>query len=111
LAEAAKSDTIKPETLKQLSEKTKNQCESFFKNYDEDADRKVTAAMFDLFIKNPGAHQLPTSIKATFAQQHLNGTSFTNMMFAKSFLDDQKELFAFLDHFKKGSEKKLLKDE
>lgn len=111
LMEAAKSDTTKPETLQQLSQNIKKQCEGFFKNYDEDADRKVTAAMFDLFVKNVGTNQLPTSIKATFAQQHLNGESFTKMMFDKSFLDNQKELVAFLDRFKKGSEKKLLKDE
>ncbi|HYV95072.1 MAG TPA: S46 family peptidase [Chitinophagales bacterium] len=111
LLEAAKSDTTKPETLHQLSQKIKKQCEGFFKNYDEGADRKVTAAMFNLFVNNVGANQLPTSIKATFAQQHLNGESFTKLMFDKSFLDDQKKLFEFLDHFKKGTEKKLLKDE
>jgi len=111
LLEAAKSDTTKPETLHQLSQKAKKYCEGFFKNYNEDADRKVTAAMFNLFVNNIGANQLPSSIKATFAPEHLNGESFTKMMFDKSFLDDQIKLLDFLDHFKKGSEKKLLKGE
>ncbi len=108
---AAKSDTTKPETLHSLAQKIKKQCEGFFKNYNEDADRKVTAAMFDLFVQHIGVGQLPSSLKATFSQEKLSGESFTEKMFGKSFLDNQNELLQFLDHFKKGSEKKLERDE
>lgn len=111
LAEAAMADTAGPETLHRHAQKIKKQLEIFFRNYDAQSDRKITAEMFRLSIASIGVSQMPSSLKATFTRQKITEEHFVTHMLDHSFLDDRQRLFKFLDDFKKGSEKKLFRDE
>jgi hypothetical protein len=89
------------------SERVKNSLENFFKDYDAETDRKIAAALFDIYSKNVVAKYQPRFVYEVRTKYKGDFDKFTKDLFAKSIFPDESKLEAF---FKNPSAKVLEKD-
>ena len=92
--------------IKNLSKYTDN----FFKDYYKPIDKEVMAAMLKLYDKNQSTTYKPDFFQTIQKNYHGDYTAYANAVFKKSFLDDQEAVHQFLNSYKTGKVKKLLKD-
>ena len=80
----------------------------FHKNYSKPTDKKVCFAMLKL-----ANSQLTKDYKPSFFSEFQNDEeiqNYTDKIFEKSLLSDSSAVISYLDNFKKGKIKRLLKD-
>ncbi|HUM46701.1 MAG TPA: S46 family peptidase, partial [Chitinophagales bacterium] len=82
----------------------------FFKNYASATDQKLLDEMTKLYGNTIGFSQTPVAYREIMKKYSKEKTSFGHALFSASFLDHQKAVADYLTGFKRGSEKKLLKD-
>ncbi|HEX2900313.1 MAG TPA: S46 family peptidase, partial [Bacteroidia bacterium] len=82
----------------------------FYKNYDPDADRRILADLYPMYIDGLNPNLRP-DIHATLAAKYGNDwTRYANEAFAKSVFTDEARLNAFLDKFGKKGPKAIQND-
>ncbi|MBA2407189.1 MAG: S46 family peptidase [Chitinophagales bacterium] len=110
LTDKSRIDTTSQESMLKLIEKIRAQCEAFFKDYNARTDMKMTSAMVDLSINNLTSEQLPPLLIQSLHKYDGQYDNYASDFFAKSFLDNEERVISLLNGYKKGREKKLLKD-
>jgi hypothetical protein len=100
---AEKDPTKQAESAKAM----KNMLAGFYKDYNMPTDKKVTAAMFELFCKDIEAQYKPDIYDLINKKFKGCGVEFSAKMFATSMFCDQAKVEAFLD---KPSQKVLDND-
>ncbi|MEO6441306.1 MAG: S46 family peptidase [Chitinophagales bacterium] len=110
LAELAGNKIYPDETINKEKEKMKLAAARFFKNYASATDQKLLDEMTVLYGNEIGLSQTPATYREILKKYSKDKVSFANNLFQASFLDNQKEVTDYLNGFKRGSEKKLVKD-
>ena len=91
-------------------DKMKTASEKFFKNYSPSTDQKVLTETTDLYGDAVGFDLAPDAYREALKKYKGNSTTFSNELFATSFLDNKNEVMRFLNTYQKSSAKKLAKD-
>lgn len=83
----------------------RNFCEKYFSDYDEQVDRKIFAAMIELYVKNINPKFFSEEIARLVKKFKGNYQKLTEYVYQNSVLADQERLYACLD---KGIDKKTI---
>ncbi len=98
------------EAVRRAAENAAGSAAGFFRNYDVNVDRRVAAAVLELYSRLvPAASQAPEFIKLN---QKYRGdfAAAVDDMYSKTYFADQSKLVALLSNFNKSAAKKLAKD-
>ncbi len=95
------------ERLTRMKESLKKYAERYFKNYNEPTDRKLLAAMFQMYYKNVPENQQPQLFRAMVAKNKMNFDKMANRLFDKSLFKDKASVDALISN---PDLKKLRKD-
>ena len=109
LVTLSQNDTVGKEALNKELIRLKADYRGFHKNYSKPTDKKVCFAMLKL-----ANSQLTKDYKPSFFSEFENDEeiqNYTDKIFEKSLLSDSSAVISYLDNFKKGKIKRLLKDE
>lgn len=101
--------TVDSVMLKMIANISK-QLDGFYKDYDAAADEEMTDAMLELYGRNAGAELTPPELGELIQKYGADYGPLSRYLFETSMLDNEKELKLLLQHFKKGSEKKIMND-
>ena len=100
----------KPEDIKIRIEQLKKSAAGFFKNYNAELDRKVFAALLDLYHKGPDPGMQPPIFEMADQKYKGNFKTYANAVFDKSIFSSSEKLISFLDGYKKSDYKSIEKD-
>lgn len=110
LVQAAFSKSSSPSEMQEEISKMKMATQKFFSTYDAATDKKLLAAMLDLYGDATGfPGKLNTLHSLAMKYQH-NSAGITDQLFAASFLDEEDRVMQTLDKFTKSNAKKLMED-
>lgn len=101
---------IKPEELSKKLENLKAGSKGFYKNYSAETDKKVFVAMLTMYRDNVTNNMHPEFYEVIRKKYRGNIENYADMIFKKSIFASEGKLMSFLNHYKQGDEKKLMKD-
>jgi len=110
LVKISKNKETKDENILQVLDNLKKAAKSFFKDYQEDIDKKVMKEMLEEMKKNMNKVFLPEIFMNIEKKYKNDFNAYTNVLFEQSFLTDSISLSDFLNDYKKKDYKKLEKD-
>ncbi|MCD4746373.1 MAG: S46 family peptidase [Bacteroidales bacterium] len=104
---ASKFSDLKKELLKKEADKTqidktieslKEQTEKYFKDYNAPTDKKILAAMFEMYYKNVPLNQQPEYLKSIAKKYKSNFKKFATDVFNKSIFASEEKVENFLNN-------------
>ena len=96
LQRALSSENPNAELIKSSVERVKARAEGFYKEYDANTDKQVTAALLELYYKNVPKDQHPDIFKTIESKYKGNFEKYTENLFKKSMLTSKDQVMSFL---------------
>lgn len=93
--------------IKEMIDKIRKEKDDFFKDFNLETDKKVSAAIFKLYSENVQPEYLPEFIKEVKSKNKGDFSKYVNSLYKKSFLIDKAKTEAFLN---KPTKEALAKD-
>ncbi|HEX2921924.1 MAG TPA: S46 family peptidase [Bacteroidales bacterium] len=109
LTELIKSNASE-ESVSEAKKAIKATAEGIFKDYNKDTDRKLFAAVLELYGSNIGDKWLPDSYKRLSKISKGDFSSTSSNIYSKSVFTDEARFFKFLDEYDESSIKKTERD-
>lgn len=75
----------------------RNQCETYFKDYNEALDRRIFAAMVKLYTEKVDKRFMPAGLSGLVKKYKGNYTRMADALYDRSFLASREKVFAFLE--------------
>lgn len=98
LFKALLSSIENPEATEQVKASIREEGEDYFKDYNMPTDKKVTTAMFDMYMKNVPASQHPSLFDTIRTKYNGDISKFINEAYQASIFTDKARFMAFLDN-------------
>ncbi|RMG81602.1 MAG: S46 family peptidase, partial [Bacteroidetes bacterium] len=86
------------EKVKAIAASLKKRAENFYKDYNAPTDKKITAAMLELYYNDLPKEQQPEYFRKLVEKNKSDFNKISEYLFAKSILDEQDKVMAFLDN-------------
>ncbi len=103
-------DTTTLQNIDKQIENLKKATKGFFKNYNLPTDKKIFAALLQMYYNNLEKQFQPEIF--SYIEKKFNGNfnKYTEYLFSKSFLTDESKVNDFLNNYSTSSIKKLIND-
>jgi hypothetical protein len=110
LVKACQDKEKTDEDIAKAVESLKGSTASFFKNYHRPLDKETFAALIGAYRDMAGRDYQPGVLDEIDSRFNGDVSAYTEHVYERSFLDDEAEVNAFLEKFKRKNYKKIMKD-
>ena len=92
------ADSPDKEKINKMTERIAKRTEKFFKDYNIETDKKLWAAMMQMYAENVPADQQPEYLKKMIKKYKGDYTKFANAVYSKSIFVSKEKLSGFLEN-------------
>ncbi|MFN7014662.1 MAG: S46 family peptidase, partial [Bacteroidia bacterium] len=110
LLELSSKQPVNNEDIKKQADKMIHGAEGFFKNYNTNTDKKIFAAMMELYIRNVDKAFYPAVINNLQKKYKLDFNRIADEVYAQSIFTDKKRYMDFIASYDAKKSKKVLSD-
>jgi hypothetical protein len=110
LIDLSTKQPLNNEEIKKQTEKMLSGSEGFFKNYNSNTDKKIFAAMLELYIRNVDKAFYPSIISDLQKKYKLDFNKIADEVYAKSIFTDKKRYTDFMTSYDAKKIKKISSD-
>jgi hypothetical protein len=110
LIDLSAKQSVSNDEVKKMLEKMLSGADGFFKNYNSTTDKKIFAAMMELYIRNVDKSFYPSIINQLQKKYRLDFTRIADEVYAKSIFTDKKRYADFVASYDAKKSKKITSD-